>query len=468
MTDLILTHGYFLCEDEKEQGIMKPYAPLGLMYLSSYLKSLRFDVELFDTTFSDRDTLCRRLAREPGGILGIYTNLITRSSIIRIMQTARDHHYTIILGGPESANYPENYIRHGADFIVIGEGEQTLAELLPAIRSGKPASFHTIPGLVFRDATGTIVRTPPRAALRDISAYPWPDRDSIDIRQYQDAWTRHHGFNSVSMITARGCPYRCTWCSHAVFGYDHRRRTPADCAEELAHVIRRFQPDQIWYADDVFTISHPWLFDYARELHGRGLHIPFETISRADRLMKPEILDTLAGMGCARIWIGSESGSQRVLDAMQRGVTVEQVRWATHQARARGIKVGMFLMWGYGEETLEDIELTVRHVKECRPDIFFTTVAYPIKGTPFYDAYADQISLPGRWEDSTDRNYLLAGQRSREYYKEADTLLYNEVEAELASGHDEERARRCRERAEQARRNLREQERHHGKRRAAL
>ena len=458
MADLILTHGYFLCEDEKEQGIMKPYAPLGLMYLSSYLKSLSIDVELFDTTFTDRDTLYRRLAREPGGILGIYTNLITRSSIIRIMQTAKACGHTIILGGPESANYPENYLQHGADFVVVGEGELTLAELLPAIRKGNSANFHTIPGLIFRDTAGTIVRTPPRAAPRDISAYPWPDRDSIDIGQYQSAWSRHHGFNSVSMITARGCPYRCTWCSHAVFGYDHRRRLPVDCAEELAHIISRFQPDQIWYADDVFTISHPWLYDYARELQARGIHIPFETISRADRLMKPEVLDTLAAMGCARIWIGSESGSQRILDAMQRGVTVEQVRWATHEARARGIKVGMFLMWGYGDETLEDIEATVRHVKECNPDVYFTTVAYPIMGTPYYDTYAEQISLPGRWEDSTDRNYRLAGQRSREYYKAAETLLHNEVEAELASGHDEEHVLRCRERAADARRYLQGQE----------
>ncbi|OGT78779.1 MAG: hypothetical protein A3I78_08160 [Gammaproteobacteria bacterium RIFCSPLOWO2_02_FULL_56_15] len=459
MADLILTHGYFLCEDEKEQGIMKPYAPLGLMYLSSYLKSLHIDVELFDTTFSDRASLYQRLQLAPGGILGIYTNLITRSSIVRIMQAAKACGYTIILGGPESANYPEKYMQHGADFVVIGEGEQALAELLPAIRNGNPAKFHTIPGILFRDSNGTIIRTPPRAALRNISAYPWPDRDSIDIGQYQSVWTRHHGYNSVSMITARGCPYRCSWCSHAVFGYDHRRRPPADCAEELAHILGRFQPDQIWYADDVFTISHPWIFDYARELHGRGIHIPFETISRADRLMKPEVLDTLAGMGCARIWIGSESGSQRILDAMQRDVTVEQVKWATHEARARGIKVGMFLMWGYGEETLEDIEKTVRHVKECRPDLFFTTVAYPIKGTPFFDAYADHISLPGQWENSTDRNYKLDIQRTPEYYQAADTLLYNEVEAELASGHDEEQARRCRERAENARRYLREQER---------
>jgi radical SAM superfamily enzyme YgiQ (UPF0313 family) len=260
------------------------------------------------------------------------------------------------------------------------------------------------------------------------------------------------------MITARGCPYRCTWCSHAVFGYTHRRRTPEDCAEELAHIRDRYHPDQIWYADDVFTINHSWLFNYARELSNRNLRIPFETISRADRLMKPEVLDTLADLGCDRIWIGSESGSQRILDAMQRDVTIEQVQWATQQLKARGIKVGMFLMWGYGDETVRDIELTVEHVKRADPDVFFTTVAYPIKGTPFYDEYAGMITLPGEWASSTDRNYRLGTQRDREYYQAANTYIFNAVEAGKSAGHDEKHARECLAKAETAHRLLLEYE----------
>jgi radical SAM superfamily enzyme YgiQ (UPF0313 family) len=454
MTDLILTHGYFLMEDDKEQKIMKPYAPLGLMYLSAYLKSQDFSVEIFDTTFSDRAALEEYLKQHSGGILGIYTNLITRSGVIRIMEQAKKNGFTVILGGPESANYPEKYLQHGADIIVLGEGEEALAELIPIIQRRELDKLRNVEGIVFRDSDNTVVRTNPRAASRDISSYPWPDREAIDINRYLSVWREHHGIGSISMITARGCPYRCTWCSHAVFGYTHRRRTPVDCADELKHLLERYHPDQIWYADDVFTINHSWLFKYANELKNRRIKIPFETISRADRLMKPEVLDTLAEIGCDRIWIGSESGSQRILDAMQRDVTVEQVQWATRQLQARGIKVGMFLMWGYGDETVHDIEMTVEHVKRTKPDVFFTTVAYPIKGTPFYDAYADSISLAGEWSASTDRDYQLGSQRSREYYQAANTYIFNAVEAERWSGQDDIRAADCRDRANSARQYL--------------
>ncbi len=120
----------------------------------------------------------------------------------------------------------------------------------------------------------------------------------------------------------------------------NRRRSFLDCAAELDHIMQRWRPDQVWYADDVFTISHPWLYGYAKELKRRGLRVPFETISRADRMMKDEVLETLADMGCYRIWIGSESGSQRILDAMERGVTVEEVAWAAKAAKRHGIRSG--------------------------------------------------------------------------------------------------------------------------------
>ena len=162
-------------------------------------------------------------------------------------------------------------------------------------------------------------------------------------------------------------------------------------AGDLEQIRDRWTPDQVWYADDVFTINHRWLFDYAAELKRRNLHLPFETISRADRMMKDEVLETLAALGCYRIWIGSESGSQRILDAMERGVTAEQVQWATRAAQRHGIQVGMFLMWGYEGETLEDMEATVEHVKKANPDVFFTTVAYPIKNTGYFEDAADRV-----------------------------------------------------------------------------
>jgi radical SAM superfamily enzyme YgiQ (UPF0313 family) len=436
MADVLLSHGYFLFEDEKELQIMKPYPTLGLLYISSYLRRAGFDVEMFDTTFAVRDQLFARLAATPGGVLGLYTNLMTRAAVLAIVTAAKAHRWTVVLGGPEAANYPAEYLDRGADVVVAGEGEATMAELLPALAERGPHRLHGVAGTIFRGEDGQVVTNPERAQIPDLDSLPWPDRAQIDLARYVEVWHRHHGMGSVNLITARGCPYRCRWCSHAVFGYTHRRRSPRDCANEVAHIVEAYRPEQLWYADDVFTIHHRWLYEFAGLLKQRGLVRPFETISRADRLLKDEVLATLAEMGCYRVWIGSESGSQRILDAMERGVTVEQVQWATHAAKRHGIEVGMFLMWGYDGETVADIEATVEHVKKANPDIFFTTVAYPIKNTAYYREVADRVVLDQDWAGATDRDHKLRGQRPRAYYTQADQWLRNAVAASQMAASD--------------------------------
>jgi radical SAM superfamily enzyme YgiQ (UPF0313 family) len=429
MPDILLTHGYFLEEDEKEQQIMRPYPPLGLLYISAYLRRAGLDVEIYDSTWGSKAGLSDRLRREPGGVLGIYTNLITRGNVVAIAAEAKRHGWTVVLGGPEAANYTEQYLAHGADVVVVGEGEETLAELLPVLASKGPHRLHGIAGTTFRDENGKVVGNPPRPQIADLDSLPWPDRERIDLPKYVDAWRTHHGMGSVNMITARGCPYKCQWCSHAVFGYSYRRRSFLDCADELEHIRDVYRPDQVWYSDDVFTINHRWLYGYAAELKRRGLKLPFETISRADRMMKEDVLETLAEMGCYRIWIGAESGSQRVLDAMQRGVTVEQIEWATRAAQRHGIEVGMFLMWGYEGEELEDIEATIDQLKKWNPDVFLTTVAYPIRNTPYFGKIADRAVLTKDWSAATDRDFVIRGRHSRGYYRHADTWLRSEMAA---------------------------------------
>lgn len=449
MADILLTHAYFLAEDEKEREIMKPYPTLGLLYLSAYLKAKGFSVDVFDTTFATRDELRARLEIEHG-VLGIYTNLMTRASVLAIARAAKERGWTVVLGGPESANYPAEYLAHGADVVVVGEGEETMAELLPALASRGSNRLHGIRGTVFLDEAGSLVTNEARPQIADLDALPLPDREAIDHERYVDVWRTHHGAGSVNLITARGCPYKCDWCSHAVFGFSHRRRSVPNVVDEVEGIRDRYHPDQLWYSDDVFTINHSWLFAFAKELLRRNLKIPFETISRADRLHSEDVLQTLADMGCSRIWIGSESGSQRILNAMQRGVTVDAVRWATKAAQRHGIQVGMFLMWGYEGETIEDMEATVEHVKAANPDIFFTTVSYPIKGTPYFGKVADRAFLSKSWEEAGDRDFRIRGRHSKGYYKLADQWLRNEVAAFRTTDPEESRqksddARRARD-----------------------
>jgi radical SAM superfamily enzyme YgiQ (UPF0313 family) len=190
---------------------------------------------------------------------------------------------------------------------------------------------------------------------------------------------------------------------------------------------------------------------YLAELRARGIHKPFETITRADRLQSEAAAQTLRELGCYRIWIGSESGSQRILDAMERGVTVDEVQRSVKLAQRFGIQVGMFLMWGYEGEELEDIAATVEHVKQSNPDIFFTTIAYPIKGTPYFESVRDKVELPLPWAEATDRDYRITDQRNRSYYKLADVWLRSEVEAARVASTDPARAADLHEAARRAR-----------------
>jgi anaerobic magnesium-protoporphyrin IX monomethyl ester cyclase len=427
--DILLTHGYFLYEDPKELQIMKPYPPLGILYICAHLRSKGLSVEVFDSTFSSRQQLFELLRQGPPAVLGIYANLMTRPNVVEILRVAKDAGWKTVVGGPEPSAYIDEYLDAGADVIVIGEGEVTLEELVPALRSHSAEALGEVKGIAFQTPEGTVVRTPPREQIRDIDAQPWPARESIDLAQYLAVWREHHGMGSVSLITARGCPYHCRWCSHEVFGKTHRRRKPASVADELEWLISRYQPEMAWMADDVFTIHHGWLFQYAAELKRRGLRLPFECISRADRL-SPQVVATLAEMGCFRVWIGSESGSQRILDAMERGVTAEEVRSAVAMCRSHGIKTGMFLMWGYEGEELGDIEATIEHVKKTDPDIFFTTVAYPIKGTPYFAEVAARVENLKPWRVGSDREVRIRNRHSRQFYSFADKLLRGEVELE--------------------------------------
>ncbi len=425
--DLLLTHGYFLNEDAHERQIMKPYAPLGILYLCSHLRAKGFEVEMYDSTFRSREELIRILQTEPASVLGIYTNLMTRVNVVKILKAAKQAGWKTVVGGPEASSYAAEYLERGADVVVVGEGELTMEELVPALRRGEWGRMPSINGIAFRTGDGTVRHTPGRAQIRDLDAQPWPAREATSIEQYVDTWREHHGTGSVSLITARGCPFHCRWCSHQVFGKTHRRRKPECVADELQWLLERYQPDMAWMADDVFTIHPGWLFTFASELRRRGIHIPFECISRADR-MDPRVIDTLADMGCFRVWIGSESGSQRILDAMQRGVTVEQVQRAVELCKTRGIQTGMFLMWGYEGEELQDIEATIEHVKHTDPDVFLTTVAYPIKSTPYFEEIRDRVMPAGEWEASSDREFRVRGRHSRRYYSFADQLLRSEVE----------------------------------------
>jgi radical SAM superfamily enzyme YgiQ (UPF0313 family) len=421
--ELLLAHGYFLSEDEHERRVMKPYPTLGLLYISAYLKSKGHDVGVFDSTFRTMAEFEALVRAEKPRAVGLYTNLMTKFNVLKMMAVCRELGCKVILGGPEPPMYADEYMARGADVIVVGEGELTMEELV-----ARPVEdWGNVEGTIVRGPSGAVVRNPPRAYIKNLDSLPFPDRDAIDMDRYVRVWRTHHGQGSVSLICARGCPFHCQFCSHAVYGNSHRRRSPGNVVAELEMLLERYRPDQVWYADDVFTIHRKWFLEYAAMLKARHIKIPFECISRSDCLNE-EVVDRLAEIGCHRLWLGSESGSQRVLDAMRRGVDVGDVQAKAKLLQSRGIEVGMFIMLGYEGETLPDIDATTEHLKVSNPDVFLTTVAYPIKGTGFHTKVERRVVALAKWDDRSDRDLSVAGRYSARFYSFATRWMVNAVE----------------------------------------
>lgn len=424
---VVLTHGYFISDDEKEQQIMRPYPPLGLLYISAFLKEQKISCEVFDSTFSSKVALKTFLREQKPEVLAIYTNLMTKLNVLEIIQYAKEilPGIKIVLGGPDVTYNISDYLENGSDFIVIGEGENTMLELLRFFENGT-GNLKEIDGIAFLDSNGNEVKTKARLKVREIDDLPIPDRGAIDIARYTKAWKDFHGESALNVSTQRGCPYTCKWCSTAVYGQSYRRRSPEKVVAELREIKEKYSPDTIWFVDDVFTVSHKWLKGLADELDKQKVTVKFECISRADR-MNSEVIATLKRAGCFRVWIGAESGSQKIIDAMDRRVSVDKVREMIIETRKAGIETGTFIMLGYPGETEEDINETINHLKISNPDHFTITVAYPIKGTRLYDEVETVQKKDLEWSKSTDRDRDFDRTYPRKYYEYAVRKVTNEV-----------------------------------------
>ena len=425
---ILLTHAYFLEEDEKEKQIMKPYPPLGILYISAYLEQHNYDNDVFDSTFNSFIKWQEQVINTKPDIIAIYTNLMTKLNVLRMIKFVRSQkelsHTKIVLGGPEVKNHIDNFLKYGADIIVFGEGEETMLELVKHFHFTPNNDLTQINGIAYlKEKTK---KNPDRALRKDINELPFPNRKKIDLNSYFEVWKDRHGHSVISLSTMRGCPYTCKWCSRAVYGGTYRRRSAVKVVDEIQSLQKNYNFDMIWFVDDVFTINHKWLKEFVSELEKRKVKITYEIITRADR-MNEDIIQLLKKSGCFRIWIGAESGSQRVIDAMDRRVDVNQVREMIRLTQKHGIQAGTFIMVGYPGETYEDIKETIHHLKVSNPEIYTITVAYPIKGTPLYAEVEDRFIDDLPWETSTDRDIDFKRTYKRKYYNYVLKWLFNEV-----------------------------------------
>lgn len=430
---ILLTHGYFLGEDAAEQKIMMPYPPQGLLHLNAYLARHDISSTVFDTTFSSFKGLTSFLKANRPEIIGIYCNLLTRINIVKIMRFIRLEqsleNSVIILGGPDVRQHKVNYLKAGADFCVIGEGEETMLELIVSLQA-KVKDLSGIKSITYKGAGVDSISTPERPFIKNMDVIPFPDFERISITDYFKAWKDNHGYTSMTMSTMRGCPYFCKWCSKAVYGNSYRRRSPENVVLELKRLVEKYNPDQFWFVDDVFTISKSWLVEFSDHLRKNKLKIRYECITRADK-MDHDIAQLLKETGCIKVWIGGESGSQKVLDRMDRRVTAEQVREMIQTSKTAGMETGTFIMLGYPGETRKDIDETMNHLKTSNPDHYTLTLAYPIKGTEFYDEVSTRLRMPvyTNFGNYTDRDIDFQRTYQPAFYKYAIRYLHHEMEA---------------------------------------
>ncbi|RYE12757.1 MAG: B12-binding domain-containing radical SAM protein, partial [Sphingobacteriales bacterium] len=362
---VLLTHSYFLQFDPKQWRTMQPYAPLGTLYATAMLRKHGFDVLVHDVMFLDSpDSLQDVLTSFKPDILVIYDdgfNYLTkmcltnmREAAFKMCHMAKAEDCMVAVSSSDSTDHYAEYLQQGADYIILGEGEQTLLELAQAVET-KQQDLNDIAGLVYMDET-RLVKTNARKVQTDLDELPNPAWDLIDMQRYKHAWLESTGYFSINMGTTRGCPYKCNWCAKPIYGNRYNARSPQNVVNELVELKQKYDFDHVWFCDDIFALKPGWAKQFVAILKEKGLKIRFKIQSRADLLLKEEQIEPLAEAGCETIWMGAESGSQAILDAMDKGITIEQIGNATEQLKKHNIRVAFFLQFGYLGETKQDIQ----------------------------------------------------------------------------------------------------------------
>jgi anaerobic magnesium-protoporphyrin IX monomethyl ester cyclase len=442
MSDILLGQSYFLRFDPKLWAAMQPYPPLGTLYAAAYVRARGYDVALFDAMLADSEAEWElALARERPRFAVLYEdnfNYLSKMCLLRMRQAAfamisqaRARECTVIVCGADATDHAEEYLAAGAQYVLLGEGEETLGELLDYLTGVPGQVLDGIQGLAWTDpaAAGQVVRTPHRPDIRNLDALPFPAWDLVDIPRYRSIWERRHGYYSMNMVTTRGCPYHCNWCAKPIWGQRYNSRSPENVVAELKWLKHAYAPDHIWFVDDIMGLKPRWLDRFAELVDEQDVRIPFKSLHRVDLLLRGDTIDALRRAGAQTVWVGAESGSQRILDAMDKGTQVGQIREAARRLQATGIKVGFFLQFGYPGETRDDIEQTLQMVRDCRPDDIGASVSYPLPGTKFFETVRNQLGEKQNWVDSNDLAMLYEGPFGTAFYRKLHTVLHKEFRA---------------------------------------
>ena len=440
MADVLLTHSYHLYYDRKQTRKMRPYPPLGTLYAAALLRSAGLSVAVFDTMLNDPEQgFQAALDKHHPRFVVVYEdnfNFLTKMCLTRmrevayhILELSRRAGATVLVNGSDASDHALDYLRKGFRCVLLGEAEWTLFEAAQHLLRGDDSGLDQIPGLAYLDEeTDALIETADRPLMRNLDLLSFPARDLIDLDQYRTAWKASHGYFSLNIVASRGCPYHCNWCAKPIYGDSFAVRSARSVAEEMRQLKCDFGAEHLWFADDIFGLRAKWVRELAVEVERLGAAVPFKMQSRVD-LMTLDTVRALRRAGCDEVWLGIESGSQRILDAMDKGTRVEQIGKARDNLRSEGIRACYFLQFGYQGEEWEDIQKTVNLVRNTRPDDIGVSVSYPLPGTKFFDRVQSQLSDKTNWSDSEDLSMMFQGAYTDEFYRALHNALHAQVDS---------------------------------------
>ena len=443
MPDVLLGQAYYLRFDPKLWRAHQPYAPLGTLHAAAHLREAGHSVALFDAMLAKGESeWATALDRARPRLAVIYEdsfNYLTKMCLLRMrhaaetmIQMARARGCAVIVSGSDATDRPELYLRSGASAVVLGEGEVTLTELVAALMTGRTGA--DVPGVACLDHAGTVQRSGSRPFVRALDDLPLPAWDLVDVKTYRRVWRRRHGYHAMNLATTRGCPFHCDWCAKPIYGQRYAVRSPANVVNEIGWLRREYAPDQLTIVDDVFGLQPGWIHAFADLVQASECRLPFRCLMRADQVT-PDIVRALVASGCRMVWMGAESGSQRILDAMEKGVHVDQIRDAARHLQTSGIDVGLFLQFGYPGEEWEDVEATLRLVRDVAPEDIGVSVSYPLPGTKFHDRVRAELGPKQNWFDSDDLAMMYRARYEPEFYRVLHHVVHHDFRSRRHEAH---------------------------------
>ena len=404
MTSVLLIYPFF--KPRRDRSVFR-FPPLGISYIAASLQEAGHAVTLIDCTFLDRSEALRKALAVRAEVVGVYCMVTMLDDSLWFARCLRQQSRLLVAGGPLPTCDPTPFLEQ-FDIVVRGEAEQTVRDLLEVYRRG--SDLGTVPGIVYRQKGGEegetgVISTKDRPFTKDLDRIPFPARKLLPNQQYIQYAKKKYGYSITTVMSTRGCPYRCEFCSNVVFGGSYRERSPGNVVDEIEEALS-LGYDRISFADDVFTMKKERAALVCEEILRRGLRFQWECLGRVDSLDAPTALK-MKQAGCTRIYFGIESGDEDILQLMNKRITTEQAQRAVRIAHQAGLEVGAFFILFYPGDTDDTVLQTLRFATSLPLDYLGLSMPYPLPGTALFERVRGRINRDWRPDESPFASHVL-------------------------------------------------------------